>query len=97
MGSEWPSNLPPGNSASKWQKKDSNPPLSVESVSLVTLCPAFLLKVISNQGSTGLNGVCEDPQYREKGEEGHIRFLGKGLKRGQSKGTGREQVPSQGT
>ena len=68
MGSEWPSNLPPGNSGSKWQKKDSNPALSVESESLTAIGPAYLLKVFRVQGPTGL----------EKGKEGHIRLLGKG-------------------
>lgn len=61
-----------------------------------TFHPAFLLKAIRVQGSRGFGEVDEDLQYKEKGQEGHIRTLRKGTSRGQGKRTGRGQVPKQG-
>lgn len=69
---------PPGNSASKWQKKDRNPALSVDSEPQTALGSASWSKVPRAQGFIGLSSVGEDPQYKEKGEEDQIRLLGEG-------------------
>lgn len=73
-GSERPGHLPPGNSCSEWQKKESSPASSVESESQTIPCPASLLKVMRVEGSIDLSEVDEDSQCREKGEEGHVKL-----------------------